>query len=421
MKKIIILLCVIFLLLDFSGFAQTALVKSKISSLGSPDPQDNLNINPFAKGRWMINVARRNLGFSQESIKYNNIDQGDQSQFSIDLGTKYFVVNNFAIGLDFDAKFNTLKDVVKQSTNSWSGYVNFTYGRSITEKIGFYGTVGVGLGGTNYKYTSPSNSYTDRVNEYGFKTKIGFPIRLENNSNVYFTPQVYYSYLNSKFDNGVETENSFGLRLKLESYLFCREISCGCQSGHSLAENMYRGGRSFIDFSTMGNLRFSNTKVKYDNNNIPAQEQDNSRISLKGKYMYYVIDNLAVGAELGLRNTVSNIKVNNSKNTNLGWSIAPMLEYNLPFKNPSLNSFFVSGGVAFGGQTTKYTSGPINNTDNYSIIDYCFGLGYNMFFTKKLSLTGRVEYDWETVKEKGTDNKENYQGPSLVLGVRKFF
>lgn len=97
-----------------------------------------------------------------------------------------------------------------------------------------------------------------------------------------------------------------------------------------------------------------------------------------------------------------------------------MVEYNLPFKSASLKSIFIKGGVEFGGQTFKNTYGNTTNTDKNTIIDPCFGFGYNMFFAKNLALTLLALYEWETIKNKENDDKQRYNGVYVGLGTRYF-
>jgi len=116
--------------------------------------------------------------------------------------------------------------------------------------------------------------------------------------------------------------------------------------------------------------------------------------------MYYIVNNLALGASLDFGTATYKNDASNNKQTIGSFSFMPMLELNMPGDNKGLNNLFVRAGYGFGTQRTEYTSGNTTNTTKYTTTDFCVGLGYNFFFHKGLSFTPIFDYDMATSKEK---------------------
>ncbi len=420
MKKIIILIG-IFLTLHFSVTAQKPLVETKATSPVKTVTADDLNKLPFERGKWQFFITRENLGASKQSVKVNGIDQGDQSRFSLNLGTNYFIAKGIGIGIELDADYNKSKNMNTLSSSSWMAYANFTYGAGISDDINFYVRAGAGLGGQVDKYSYLNISNKDKTNLFGFKGQVGFPIRIENKGAVFLTPMVSYEYTKSNFDQGSETDNNFGVGLRLESYLFCRQLSCNAHKGYRLSEHMYDQGRSFLGLTTVGGLGFGNLKTMYDNNNYPTEKEKYSQANLSAEYMYYVVKNFSLGLDLSFSSTVNKNTAADYKYTYTGANITPMFELYLPVKDLTLNNISINAGYGFGWQRSENKSGNNTNTSKSSSTNFCAGIGYNFFFYKKLSLSPRFEYEWLTYKDKDSDQKQKYDGPAFSVGVRKFF
>lgn len=424
MKKNLLLLSSIFSLLNFYVLAQKPLVETKAISTAKSITADDLNKYPFDRGKWQFNITRENLGFSKQSIKSNGIDQGNQSQFSLNLGTNYFVSKGIGIGIgiEFEAGLNKNKNVNTQTSNSWMAYANFTYGHEINNNLDFYARAGAGLGGQVDKYTYLNNSNKDKTNLFGIKAELGLPIRLESGGAVYLTPIVSYNYLKSDFDNGFETDNNFGFGLKLESYLFCRQLSCESHKKYNLSEHAYDQGHSFLGLTTKGSAMFGNLNTEYNSNYMnPTIKENYSHTGISAAYMYYIIKDLSLGADFSFGSSSNNNKMNNSKSTYTGVTLVPMLELNLPFENRALNNFSINVGYGFGSQKWENKNGNNNNTTKYSSTNFCAGIGYNCFLYKNLSFTPRFEYECLTNKDKSSNEKDKYDGPVFSFGIQKFF
>ena len=422
MKKLFLLSGGIFLLLNGWLFAQKGrTVQTNSSSASTNLSKKDIESLPFSRGKWEYGITMENLGYSHQNITTNGVDQGSQSRFALDLGANYYVADHIGIGLELDADMSTFKNNGKQTSNSWMGYANFTYGTSISKDFNFYARAGVGIGGITDKYTPPTGqSTTDKADEFGYKFSVGFPIQLERNDAVYFTPVLGYRYNRLKYDNNTETDTRFGVGLKLETFLSCGEVGCNSHSGYKFSKDIYSQGHSYLGVSTRGMVSFGNLKTTYTGN-YPSEKQDHSETDLSANYMYYIVNNLSLGLDLDFSNSIYKNSAANYKQSNNGFAIAPMFELNIPSKNEGLNNLFIRGGYGFGSQRSEYKSGNTNNTTKFSTTDFCAGFGYNCFFHKGLSLTPVFEYECATYKNKDNNQKEKLDGPDFSIGIRKFF
>lgn len=421
MKKYF-LLCIVMLLFFNNQLGAQKIKKERTTSSVSKVSAEELNKMPFTQRNWEFIITKPNLAFSHQNIRANGIDQGSQTNFLLDVGTHYYVVDHFGIGAEFYMNNSTAKNNGnKQTQSTWMGYVDFTGGINVTSDVNFYARFGVGTGGVVNKYTpSVGQSTKNKSDLFGYKFSLGGPIRLERNGNTYLTPEIGYFYNREKFDGGTETDNRFGLGIKLETFLSCDKASCEATSSYRTLHDMYAPGRSFLGVSTDGGFYFGNTTTKY-NMNLPVSKLKYSQVDLSVNYNYYFIKNLSGGLDINFSNSVFKNSMTDYRQTNTAFSIAPMLELNLPVENHSLNDLFIRGGYSFGALRSEYKSGNFTNTTKYSVGNFCAGLGYNFFFKKGLSLTPIFEYDWTTYKNKDNDQKEKYNGPDFSIGVRKFF
>ncbi len=419
MKKNILVFA--FSLFMASGWLNAQKIPKETPSPTTAVSAEDLDRLPFSKRTWEFTITKPNLAFSSKQVKANGIDQGSQTSFLLDVGAHYYLIDNIAAGVEVIMTNNTSKNNGdKQVLNSWMSYADVTYGRNLGGIVNIYARAGVGVGNSTYKFTPQYGTSTkDRSDLFGYKFNIGAPIRLDGNA--YLTPEIGYWYNREKFDGGTETDNRFGLGLKLETFLQCDDAARDAARSYRSQHQMYSPGSSFLGISTEGGLYFGKTETKYDNNFPPPSEQKYSLVDLSLNYNYYFIRNLSGGLGINFGNSVYKNSNTNFRQSNTSFSITPMLELNMPVENRALNDLFIRGGYSFGTQNSEYKAGPISNTSKYSMGNFCLGLGYNFFFKRKLSITPVFEYDWTTYKNKDNDQKEKYTGPNFSLGVRKFF
>jgi hypothetical protein len=418
MKKVL-LLSALLIVLQFLAIAQ----KNRNVSSSTPVQtitKEDIERSPFSKNIWEYTTLIPNVQYQHQNIKTNDVDQGKQSQFALDLGANYYVADHIGIGLELISEIDVLKNPnnTESHNSQWMAFANLTYGGS-SGSLNYYLRGGIGLGGAKDKFTATNgNSNTDKSDLFGYKLTAGFPIQL-NKAVSYFTPELGYHYQREKFDGGTETDTRFGVNLKFETFLFCKEMQCDSKMHHAFSAGAYDQGRSFLGVSTRGMLDFGSVKTEYDNN-FPGSKETYSRGNLDLCYKYYVVRDVALGAGVEFGNSVYKSGANN-KQTNSNFLFMPMVELNIPSDNPGLSNLFIMAGYGFGSQKGEYNNGINTNTIKYSATDLCAGVGYNFFFHKGLSFTPTIEYDMSTLKNKTTDVKTKYNGVEFGVGVRQFF
>src|SRR5881398_3128414 len=155
----------------------------------------------FSKGKSSMELMR--------NFNYDNLQdfQGDQKEghhndLYFGLSYNYFFQKNIAVGIDLNANStgtHYTSDIMKRD---WLAKLNFTYGIPLSENIDLYGRLGIGIGKEKLIQESGSNSTTNSDDLFKYHLEFGLPIRLYENGNVYFTPKLSYSHLETSYDDG---------------------------------------------------------------------------------------------------------------------------------------------------------------------------------------------------------------------------
>jgi hypothetical protein len=361
----------------------------------------------FEKGKHNFTLMQ-NLNYDHFKRKYNGTDNGNASDLGLNFDYNYFIERNIGIGLDFNSDFSSSKygsSTLKSA--DWMTYLNFTYGTSISNNFDAYGRISVGIGQDRTKQTGYP---TNKDDLFGFRFELGAPIRLCDNGNVYLTPHLGFDHLRDKFDGGKVVDNNIRFGLNLESYLFCSQTMCDLHHGGLLSRHSYDAGNSFIGYTTEGGFSFGSTKTEYPGNLTQKDHVFNGAFDLY--YGYYIVKDIALGAEFSWQ---SHTEKDGLKYTSSSFDFMPMVTGNLPMET-SLNNLFFQAGYGFGAQKTTY-----NSTDTkYSLGAFCFKLGYNDFISDRISFTPKVGYEWNSVKQKSTNNKSTYSGLEFEIGATAF-
>ncbi len=376
------------------------------------------DMEPFEKGQWEFLVNRK---FEYENMANygDNESSGHQNELKIDLGATYYFAKGLGVGLDLSGDFTGDHYSGDILNRKWIGNLSFTYGIPITSNFGVYGRAGIGYGMTNNIVKTSGNSTTTKYNLFNEKAEMGVLIRPFETSQWFFNPYISYRNQTTNFDGGKETESRFQVGLRLEAFLGCDEFTCGMRHGNGFP-NRYQQGNSFIGFISEGNFGLGQIKTSYSGTGNSSSEIDFTKESLGFEYDIYVLHNLAIGAEFQVGGEVQKDKGTDNKVTTGDWSINPGIELNLPVQN-GLNNMFLKGGITFGSEKNGTSNGTNSSTLKTNIFNYCVGLGYNDFFSNRLSFTPIIEYNWDTNKDTDTNLKLKTRGLDFGLRVRTFF
>lgn len=349
----------------------------------------------------------------RENLSYQHTkpDEGDShtNTFNLNIDYNRFVIDHLALGVQLDLSTSKYEsgNTFSKSTN-WMLYGDVMYGTTFNSNFNLYGKVSVGFGTDKF---SATNTTSPKENQFGYKLEIGSPIHMFDDGGNYITPYIGYNYLQQKNSFGKTSDNEFSLGLKFQNYAPCGAYQCDCHHARTFSRGTYDAGRSFIGYSSWGNIDFGKSKFDYNNFN---SENDIFDGSLSLEYGYYFIPNLAIGAGIDWSSQTNGS--GNSKTTNSLFRLMPMITGNLP-TDDCWNNLFLQAGYGFGFE--KSSSG--TNDQKTNITNYGVYVGFNDYFGKHLAFTPKIGYDWETFKNPTTDVKSKFSGFELGLGCSLHF
>ncbi len=371
--------------------------------------------HPYAKGNWQF-LFQEYASVNNQQYEYDGEDQGSATEVNLNFGTKYFVADHIAVGLSvmYGAdKYNSVLDAIYK-TNDYMVWGNFTYMRGLSSNISIYGEAAVGFGGLKESYEEDDFEEEDSYSRFGYKFTAGLPIRVARNSPLYFTPQFQYRGITTDYDDGKEKDNRFGLNMRFETYLPCS--AKGWDTNGRWSSDRYRQGQSILGYTTRSGISFGSYTFEYDED-YDDEETDFFQAKLEGEYLYYIINNLALGAQVRV-NSRSYEYDNGFESSRTVLSFRPTVEYNMPGKARNL---FIRAGYGFG--TDNYTEEYNGNEDEDKIKFTSWGahLGYNIFMARRISLTPMIGYESRSEKYEDDDEKQTGKGLDFAVGLRYHF
>jgi hypothetical protein len=150
-----------------------------------------------------------------------------------------------------------------------------------------------------------------------------------------------------------------------------------------------------------------------------VDEEDYFKGSLMLDYNYYVLPHLAVGAEVRLSTGKEENKGQNQAYRQFSYTLMPQITFNAPIDE--LEDFFLTAGVGVGRMKTTNEIGANSFEQKDKLFTLGGGVGYNFFFSNKLSLTPMLRYDCHSRKDDQSGEKVRSRGISGEIGVRSFF
>ena len=166
--------------------------------------------------------------------------------------------------------------------------------------------------------------------------------------------------------------------------------------------------------SSLMSLGFSTMKYKSDSDDFEERDPDKeTSFNLLPKVGYFVIDNLAVGLDIGIG--YSNTKSGESgyKYETTMFSVGPFIRYY--FQTKSVLPF-IEADASFGGLHSKNQSHNSTSKDKYSVITFGGGLGIAVPIGNRVTFDVMAGYNSLTVKDK-EDNEDNDRMVYGTFGV----
>lgn len=216
-------------------------------------------------------------------------------------------------------------------------------------------------------------------------------------------------------ESSTEIENSFGIGLKLQTYMSHSEFNCGKKIDASIIHSRYDRGSQFIDFNSSGLYSLKKQTISYDVSPNDFKS-DISGVDLTVNYGYYILDNFAVGAGLGFNTTKT---TNGMESTTTEWNFIPNLTFNLPVNN-SWNNLFLSLEGGMGSSKTKFGVGLGSYNYKEEFYTYSAYLGFNYLLSSQIALTPKLGYSFKNIDNSRPSQYET-RTPNLSFGFRYIF
>jgi len=127
-----------------------------------------------------------------------------------------------------------------------------------------------------------------------------------------------------------------------------------------------------------------------------------------------------LGAKIKINNNVQESKDFDFKISQTELQFRPQMVFQGPWDGAARNLFLNVDGI-FGSNTIKTTSGSNSSTFKDKISGFGLGVGYNCFFSDNIAIAPIINYDWLTLKDDESGNKQKQNELSLGIGLRAIF
>lgn len=368
-------------------------------------------LNPFSRGNYELST-RRWVDFLRQDHKRNGFNFGESKDLGIFVGTHYYFTKNFGAGIEFDYDRNVEINSTKFISTDYAVFGYLTGGIPLGRKASVYGRLGVGFGGSKQKLTITGNTTESTSDLFGFRAEVGLPLHWYGD--VYFVPRFTYCNNSFELEEGEFDESCYGFEFGLNSYFGCRKTNWGSPYGFSYHPQDYSAGISYFGFNARGGVSFGNTEWSFLNQ---VEEEEDVNTSLELDYVYQVIQNLGLGAELSYRRMSSDFPAASYESADTYLMFEPGAYYHFPFKN-GLNNAFWKFSAGIGSRKVVVESPTIPSTTKETLSKISTGIGYDFFFSKYSMFTFILEYEWHTRENKENDTKVKSNGLGFEVGIR---
>jgi len=171
----------------------------------------------------------------------------------------------------------------------------------------------------------------------------------------------------------------------------------------------FEKGRALIG----GSLAFSTETQKSKGNGSTVTLGKETSFSFDPQAGYFIIDNLAVGAGLGITMTKWKDEFDNDEDESYtSFEFQPVVRYYLPV------GVFFQGQVGVGTAKWKYEDG--SPDEKYGTSSFSLAVGYAHFLNEHVAVEPVVAYRSRGQKDKDTDYKYVYGGFFFGLGIQVY-
>jgi len=175
-----------------------------------------------------------------------------------------------------------------------------------------------------------------------------------------------------------------------------------CAYGQFEKGKMLVGGSIGADFST--------NKTKYDGNTFTNGRY--SSVSFDPQFGFFVIDNLALGAALGIRTDTYNEDGSDYKTVDNEFTLQPMVRYYLKSR------FFFQGNFIAGNSKSKVIDDGETGDIKYNVSGWALAAGYAFLLNDHIAIEPRVGYGGRSYKNKENDVTSVDNGLFIRVGFQ---
>jgi len=170
----------------------------------------------------------------------------------------------------------------------------------------------------------------------------------------------------------------------------------------------FSSGTFLIGGTTNLSIGFDTEKTK--SGGTTSTDGKNTSFSLEPAAGYFFMDNLAIGAGLGLNS--STFKADGSGNKSTGTSILLT-----PFARYYFDKFYAQGSLMLGSQKTEFTSGSTTISSKEGVSGWSLAGGYAILLNESVALEPQIGFRSVTNKDKDSDNKDITSGLFIRMGI----
>jgi hypothetical protein len=160
-----------------------------------------------------------------------------------------------------------------------------------------------------------------------------------------------------------------------------------------------------------GSLQLSTNTDKNKTGNTTVTNGKSTSFALSPQFGYFVVDNLAVGAELSLGLSKFKDEDGDSESTSSSVSIGPFVRY---YFEPGL---FVQGAFGIGSAGTSSTFNNTRTETKYGLTEYSLAAGYAYFLNDNIAIEPMVGFASNAYSRRDSDPKEKNIDSGLFLRV----
>jgi outer membrane protein len=160
-----------------------------------------------------------------------------------------------------------------------------------------------------------------------------------------------------------------------------------------------------------GTAEFSTNTNKNRSGGTTVTNGTTTSLSISPNFGYFVIDNLAVGASLGLSLSKWNSKGSNGTDSNTtSINFGPFARYYLPF------GLFFQGKFNLGTRKTTYDE--LFDDNKYNTSSFALSAGYPIFLSDNVALEPEVGYRTSRFKASDSNAKDIDSGIFMRIGFQ---